>query len=216
VLFARWRPAIGQTVESLLEAGALTPDGVRFAGLARAQGQLLMSAPVLDEAAQIAAAVTLDHRLTWQLRHVAADAAEVAGLAAAYQRGAPGPEPTRTWVQEDVRKVDSGLRSRLLNLRYLEPARYRELRADGVLPLTEPDRLLLEGSSADAVQAYRTRIAGSADPQPDAWIGLALALHQLPPSPLQTALATKLVLMVEVHARLAGRTDPLDLASWFT
>ena len=97
---------------------------------------------------------------------MAADAAEVADLAAAYQRGEPCPGSARTWVQEDVRKVDSGLRSRLLNLRYLEPARYRELRADGVLPLSEPDRLLLEGKSDDATAAYRTRIADSADPQP--------------------------------------------------
>ncbi len=216
VLFARWRPAIGQAVQTLRLAGGLTPDGVRFAGLLQAQGQQLMSAPVPGEASQIAAEVALDHWLTWQIRHVAADAAEVASLAAAYQRGEPCPGSARTWVQDDVRKVDSGLRSRLLNLRYLEPARYRELRADGVLPLSEPDRLLLEGNSEDATAAYRTRIADSADPQPDAWAGLALALHQLPPSPIQSALATRLVLMFEVHARLAGRNDPLDLASWFT
>ncbi len=216
VLFARWRPAIGETVQTLLETGSLTPAGVRFAERLRAQGQQLMSAPVPAQAAQIAAEVALDHRLTWQLRHVATDAADVAGLADAYRRGEPCPGGARTWIQEDVRKVDSGLRSRLLNLRYLESARYRALRADGVLPLSEADRLLLERSSAAAVQAYRTRIADSADPQPDAWIGLALALHQLPPSPPRAALATRLAEVAEVHARLADRTDPLDLASWFT
>jgi hypothetical protein len=175
-----------------------------------------MGAPVPAEAAQIAAEVALDHRLTWQLRHVATD---VSGLADAYRRGEPCPGGARTWTQEDVRKVDSSLRSRLLNLRYLEPTRYRALCADGVLPLSEADRQLLERSSQAAVQAYRTRIADSADPQPDAWIGLALALHQLPPSPPRAALATRLVQMAEVHARLAEsgfRTDPLDLAGWFT
>jgi HEXXH motif-containing protein len=216
VLFARWRPAIGETVQTLLETGSLTPAGVRFAERLRARGQQLMSAPVPAQAGRIAAEVALDHRLTWQLRHVAADAADVAGLADAYRRGEPCPGRARTWTQEDVRKVDSGLRSRLLNLRYLEPARYRALCADGVLPLSMGDRLLLERSSEAAVQAYRTRIADSADPQLDAWIGLALALHQLPPSPTQAALATRLAQMAEVHARLAGRTDPLDLASWFT
>ena len=218
VLFARWRPAIGETVQTLLDNGSLTLAGVRFAERLRAQGQQLMSAPVSAEAARVAAEVALDHRLTWQLRHVAADAAAVAGVADAYRRGEPCPGRARTWVQEDVRKVDSGLRSRLLNLRYLEPARYRSLCADGVLPLGEADRLLLERSSEAAVQAYRTRIADSADPQPDAWIGLALALHQLP-SLSQAALATWLVEMAEVHVRLAGsgfRTDPLVLASWFT
>jgi HEXXH motif-containing protein len=219
VLFARWRPAIGETVQTLLETGSLTPAGVRFAERLRAQGQHLMTAPVPAEADRIAGEVALDHRLTWQLRHMATDAADVAGLADACRRGEPCLGRARSWVQEDVRKVDSGLRSRLLNLRYLEPARYRALCADGVLPLSEADRLLLEQSSEAAVQAYRTRIADSADPEPDAWIGLALALHQLPPSPPQAALATRLVQMAEVHARLAGsgfRTDPLDLASWFT
>lgn len=216
VLFARWRPAIGETVQTLLETGSLTPAGVRFAERLRAQGQQLMGAPVPAEAAQIAAEVALDHRLSWQLRHVATD---VSGLADAYRRGEPCPGGARTWTQEDVRKVDSSLRSRLLNLRYLEPTRYRALCADGVLPLSEADRLLLERSSQAAVQAYRTRIADSADPQPDAWIGLALALHQLPSSPPRAALATRLVQMAEVHARLAEsgfRTDPLDLAGWFT
>ena len=216
VLFARWRPAIGETVQTLLETGSLTPAGVRFAEGLRAQGQQLMSAPVPAQADRIAAEVALDHRLTWQLCHVATDAADVADLANAYRRGEPCPGRVRTWTQEDVRKVDSGLRSRLLNLRYLEPTRYRALCADGVLPLSEGDRLLFKRSSQAAIQAYRTQIADSADPQPDAWIGLALAMHQLPPSPPQAALATRLTQIAEVHARLAGRTDPLDLASWFT
>ena len=215
VLFARWRPAINRAVQTLLETGGLTPDGARFAALLRAQGPRLMSAPVPDEAGQIAAEVALDHWLTWQIRHVAADPAQVTELAAAYRRGDPFPGAAQTWVQEDVRKVDSGLRSRLLNLRYLEPARYRELYGGGVLPLGEPDRLLLEGKGAEAVAAYRQRIANSADPQPDAWAGLALAMHQLPLSPLRRPLACWLALMFEVHARLADHGDPLDLVSWF-
>jgi HEXXH motif-containing protein len=215
VLFARWRPAIGHAVQTLLETGSLTPDGERFAALLRAQGQRLMSAPVPEEAGQTAAEVALDHWLTWQIRHMAADAAQVAGLAAAYRRDDPFPGAARTWVHEDVRKVDSGLRSRLLNLRYLDPARYRELYDGGVLPLGEPDRLLLKRKGAEAVEAYRQRIAGSADPEPDAWVGLALAVHQLPQSPLRRPLASWLALMFEVHTCLADHSDPLDLVSWF-
>ena len=215
VLFARWRPTIDAAVQTLLETGGLTPDGARFAALLRARGRKLMSAPVPDEAGQIAAEVALDHRLTWQIRHVAADAAQVTELAAAYRRGDPCPGAARTWVQEDVRKVDSGLRSRLLNLRYLDPARYRDLYGGGVLPLGEPDRLLLERKGVKAVEAYRRWIAGSADPQPDAWVGLALATHQLPPSPLRGPLASWLPLLFEVHTRVADRRDPLDLVSWF-
>jgi len=99
-------------------------------------------------------------------------------------------------------------------MRYLAPARYRELCADGTLPLSEADRLLVSKQASAAVQAYRDQIAGAADPQPDAWIGLALALHQLPSSPLQMAFATHLPLMFDVHACLGGRSDPLDLAGW--
>jgi len=216
VHFARWGRAVGQATQTLLDTGSLTPDGVRFARLVRARGQQLVATPVSGEAAAIAAEAALDHWLTWQLRHVAADAAGVAELAAAYQRGEPFAGSARTWVQSDARKVDSGMRSRLLNLRYLDPPRYRELCADGVLPVSEPDRLLLDRRSEEAASAYRTRIADSDDPQPDSWIGLALALRQLSPSPLQAALATRLVLMFETYTRLAGRQDPLDLASWFT
>jgi HEXXH motif-containing protein len=216
VLFARWARAVGQATQTLLDTGSLTPYGVRFAGLVRAREQQLMTTLVSGEAAAIAAEAALDHWLTWQLRHVAADAAGVAELVAAYQRGEPFPGSVRTWVQPDVRKVDSGMRSRLLNLRYLDPPRYRELCADGVLPVSEPDRLLLDRRSEDAVIAYRTRIADSDDPQPDAWIGLALALQQVSPPPLQAALAARLVLMFEAYTRLAGRKDPLDLVSWFT
>jgi hypothetical protein len=100
-------------------------------------------------------------------------------------------------------------------MRYLAPARYRELCAGGVLPLSEADALLVNGNADAAIDAYRDQIAGSVVPQPDAWIGLALALHQLP-GPPPRAFTTDLALMFEVHACLDGRRDPLDLAGWFT
>jgi hypothetical protein len=100
-------------------------------------------------------------------------------------------------------------------MRYLAPGRYRELCADGILPLSGPDRLLLSKAAGAAVQAYRDLITSSATPRPDAWVGLTLALHQLPSSPLQTAFATHLPAMFEVHSFLGARSDPLELASWF-
>ncbi len=50
---------------------------------------------------------------------------------------------------------------------------------------------------------------------PHAWIGLALALHRLPASPVQAAFVTRLPLLSDVHACLSGRVDPVDLADWF-
>lgn len=218
VLFARWRPMIDRAVQTLLDTGCLTPAGVRFAGLLRKQGRDLLSEPVPSDAQEMASEVTLDHWLTWQIRHAATDPATVASLVAAYRHGEPFPKRLQPGVRvkEDIRKVDSAVRSRLLNMRYLAPTRYRELCADEILPLSEPDRLLLTKRTGAAIQAYCHRIADSADPEPDAWIGLALALHQLPTSPLQAAFATHLAVMFDVHACLEGWIDPLDLASWFT
>src|SRR4029077_16862633 len=117
-------------------------------------------------AQEIAREVTLDHWLTWQIRHGAADPADGMGLACVYAGGEPFPVAGRpaTSIQEDFRKVSASVRSRLLNMSYLEPARYRELCADGALPLSGPDRLLLSQATEAAVQGYRDLITGSADP----------------------------------------------------
>jgi hypothetical protein len=217
VHFARWRSMIDQAAQTLLRTGCLTPAGVRFVELLRTQGQQLEAEPLPGEARDIADQVALDHWLTWQVRHLAIDPAGVASLAAARRRGESARDRARpgTWIEADVRKVDASVRSRLLTMRYLAPARYRELCADGILALSEPDRLLVSGRAQAAVRAYRDEITASADPRPEAWIGLALALHQLPSSPLQAAFATELALMFEVHGCLGDRSDPLDLASWF-
>jgi HEXXH motif-containing protein len=214
---ARWRSAIDPATDTLLRAGCLTQAGARFVSLIRDQGRDLESESVPGSAQEIAKEVALDHWLTWQVRHLAIDAAGTASVAAAYQRGESFATQGQldVWIEEETRKVGSAVRSQLLNTRYLAPTRYRELCADGILPLSEADRLLVGRNAASAVQAYRDEIAGAADPQPNAWIGLALAQHQLPSSPLQTAFATHLPLMFDVHTCLGGRIDPLDLAAWF-
>lgn len=217
VQFARWRAATEDAVDTLLRTGCLTPDGVRFIGLLRDQEKALADEPVPSPAREIATEVALDHRLTWQIRHVATDAAAVTTLADAYRRSEPFPQQDRpeAWVGEDVRKLGSSVRSRLLNMSYLEPPRYRELCAEGVLPLSGPDRLLLGQDAEAAVRGYRDLIAGSADPQPDAWVGLGLALYRLPASALQDVFAAHLPVLFDVHSRLGAGCDPLDLAGWF-
>ena len=217
VQFARWRSALGTAVDTLMQTGCLTPAGVRFISLLHARSQALADEPVPGQADRIAREVALDHELTWQMRHTATAAAAAANLADAYRRGRPFPDQDRpaVGIQEDVRKLSSSVRSRLLTMSYLEPARYRELCADEVLPLSGPDHLLLGRDPEAAVHGYRDLISGSADPQPDAWIGLGLALHQLPASPLRSAFATQLPVMFDVHTRLGATCDPVDLASWF-
>ena len=217
VHFARWGQALDLAIRTLLEAASLNPDGRRFVTMLQAQARDVMSGTVSADARQIAAEVALDHGLTWQLRHLATDAAEVRELAAAYRGREPFPAQTTagTSIAEDTRKVGTTARSRMLSERYLAPARCRELLTDGNLALGEADRLFLSDRKTEAVQAYRDQIAGSADPQPDAWIGLALALHRLPATPAQAVFATRLPLLFDVHACLSGRVDPVDLADWF-
>ena len=217
VHFARWRSMIDQAAQTLLRTDCLTPADMRFVELLRIQGLQLQAEPLPADAWEIAAQVALDHWLTWQIRHLAIDPAGVASLAAARRRGEHAWNQARpgTWIEADTRKVDSSVRSRLLTMRYLAPPRYRELCANGILALSEPDRLLVGGQAEAAARAYRDEIAASPDPRPEAWIGLALALHQIPSSPLQPIFATELTLMFEVHSYLGDRSDPLDLASWF-
>ena len=168
-------------------------------------------------AGEIAAQVALDHWLTWQVRHLAIDRAGVASIAAAYRRGESARDQVRprTWIEEETREVGSTVRSRLLCMRYLAPALFRELWADGALGLSRADRLLMEGAADAAVQAYCDEIADSAGPRPDAWIGLALALHQLPSTAAEEAIGDDIALILEVHSKLGGLSNPLDLARWF-
>jgi HEXXH motif-containing protein len=217
VQFARWRTATGDAIDTLLQTSCLTPEGVRFTSLLRDQERALSDEPVPGPALRIAGEAALEHRLTWQIRHMATDTAAVAELADAYRQSEPFPGQDRpeAWVQEDARKLSSSVRSRLLNMSYLEPARYRELCAEGVLPLSGADRLLLGQDAEAAVRGYRDLITDSADPQPDAWVGLALALHRLPASALQKTFAHRLPVLFDVHSRLGAGYDPLDLAGWF-
>jgi hypothetical protein len=143
----------------------------------------------------------------------------VAQLAAAYQDGEPlsGLALPEVRIEEERRKVAAATRSRVLNMRFLEPQRYRELREAGMPELSEAERFLISGQTSMAVQAYRDEISVSPEPLPEAWTGLALSIHLLAETPLLSAFATRLPLMVDLHACLLAQgvmSDPLELAAW--
>ena len=218
VLYERWRLAVELVAGFLLDKGFLTPAGVRFVTALRERARSRESDPVPAEASVIAREVALDNWLTWQLTHTAVDAAGVAGLTAAYQRGEPavGQVLPETWIEDDLRKIDSALRSRLLNTRYQDPRRYRQLSATGSSALGAADALLICGNANAAVAAYREVLA--AEPDPAAWIGLALAVQRLPSMPSRPVFTVHLPLLFEMHACLASQgicADPVDLAAWF-
>jgi HEXXH motif-containing protein len=213
VLYERWRLAIELAIGPVLDKGHLTPDGVRFVTVLKERGQRRRSGPVPAEATEIAWEVTFDNWLTWQLTHTALDAAGVAGLAAAYQRGEPlsGQALPEAWIEDDIRKIDSIPRSRLLTMRFQEPRRYRRLSATDIPELGAADALLVRGDTDAAVAAYRAGLA--AEPDPAAWIGLALAIHRLPVMSSRPVLAVHLPLLFEMHACLAScgsHADPLE------
>jgi hypothetical protein len=101
-------------------------------------------------------------------------------------------------------------------MRCQEPQRYRQLSAADIPELGPADALLVRGNTNAAVAAYRERLA--AEPDPAAWLGLALAIHRLPATPSRPVFASRLPLLFEMHASLADQgilADPLDLAAWF-
>jgi HEXXH motif-containing protein len=219
VLFERWRLAIELVSGNLLSSGFLTPEGVRFVTVLREQAQQRDPEPVPAEAAEIARDVALCDWLTWQLRHTALDAARVARLAAAYQRGESrgGQSLPEEWIKDDFRDTAHAVpRSRLLDMRFQKPQQYRQLSAADAVGLSAPDAQLVLGNASAAVAAYRAAIR--ADPDPAAWIGLALAVHRLPAEKSRVVFVTRLPLLFEMHAHLAEQginVDPLDLAAWF-
>lgn len=218
VLYERWRSTIELVTGTLLEKGVLTPTGVRFVTALRERARRQESGPVPAEAREVAREIALDNWLTWQLRHTALDPAGIERLAAAFKRGEPlgGQALPEAWIEDDIRKIDSIARSRLLNMRCQEPRRYRQLSAADLPELGAADTLLIHGNASAAAVAYREGLA--VEPDPAAWIGLALAIHRLPAMSSQPVFASRLPLLFEVHARLAEQgihADPLDVAARF-
>jgi len=219
VTFERSRSMIESATATLLRTDCLTSTGTRFVSTLRDKGKRLGAATVPANVRAIAREATLDHWLTWQLRHAAIDATTVAQLAAAYQDGEPlsGLALPEVRIEEERRKVAAATRSRVLNMRFLEPQRYRELREAGMPELSEAERFLISGQTSMAVQSYRDEISVSREPLPEAWTGLALSIHLLAETPLLSAFATRLPLMVDLHACLLAQgvmSDPLELAAW--
>ena len=214
VLFARWRPTIGETVQTLLETGSLTPAGVRFAERLRARTQL-MSVPVPAQAAQIAAEVALDtgspgSSATW--RPIAGG-----GLADAYRRG-DRARAGLTWMQEDVRKVDSGLRSRLLNLRYLDRPATGRCAPTGCSRSARPTACCSSGAAKPRFwpTAHGSPIPPTRSPTPgSAWRSRCTSSRRRRAGGAGHP-AGAAGRGARPARRSGFRTDPLDLASWFT
>ena len=219
VLYERWRSAIELVTGTLLEKGFLTPAGAYIVTALRERAQDQEGAvPVPDDAVEIAREITLDNWLTWQFRHTAIDTADVRGLVAAYRCGeSPGRQALPgAWIEDNIRTVNSAARSRLLNMRCQDPQGYRQLTTADLADLSTADAFLVQENANAAVAAYRERLA--AEPDPAAWLGLALAIHRLPTMSSRSVFASLLPWLFEMHICLADQgiqVDPLDMAAWF-
>ena len=101
-------------------------------------------------------------------------------------------------------------------MRFQEPRRYEQLSATDLPELGAADALLLRGDADTAIAAYCGALANQADPA--AWIGLTLAVHRLPSSPLRPVLAAtcRAYSKCTPASPASGiHADPLELAGWF-
>jgi hypothetical protein len=221
VLYERWRPTIAAAADTLLaREDCLTPEGIQFVRAVREHGLRLASRQVPENARTMAEQVRHDHWNTWQLRHIAVDPAGVAMSSAAFLDGespASGYLPTGELVSY-TRRVDGVARTRILNMRHLDPKRLRDLRVNGVDSLSPADRLLIEGKADEAILAFRAEILSVDVPAPEDWVGLATAAT-MAEDPKATAFATHLPLLFEIHRHLVSKGimhDPMDLAAWLS
>jgi HEXXH motif-containing protein len=220
VLYERWQPTVEATCDSLLGLeGCLTPDGERFVRTLREQGRMLETGLAPDSARDMAEEVTLDHWLTWQLRHMAVEPAGVAAAATAFLRREMVDRealPPRK-IAAYTRQVGGVARSRMLDMRHLDPKRFRHLRNSGALQLSQADGLMLDGRAGEAALAYRAEILAADSPVPHSWVGLAGTACRTGPPVLREAFASGLPLLFEMHGCLTAQgvqSDPMDLAAW--
>jgi HEXXH motif-containing protein len=219
--FTLWRMSIECAFRTMIRARCLTPTGLRFVRQLYAWERDLIYDPIPLDAQEMAAEAALDHQLTWQLKHVGIEAAGVQRLAAAYLRNEAysAQAPPATWIGRDIRILSQTAdnRSRLLTTRFLAPARFRELCQKGKILADEADVFLVGRKTRLAIKGYREQITRSPEQRPEAWIGLALALHQLAESPFKPAFGARITLLFDLYYCLSAqgeRRDPLELARW--
>lgn len=221
--FARWRERVSRVMDVLMSAGELTPTGRRFVEGMRATHAPWWDEPVPAESTQLASNAAEDHWIGWRLRNRRPHPESIRELAAAWLEGgcaSPRTVPTET-VDRD-RTLVHNVRLDLTGLRISDPERFARLCADpaelaATVPgVTAGDAAYARADYADAVTLYRKEISAEPD-SIEAWIGLALAQHNLHPG-RQSSLRScpEVVYAVHQQARASSgvSADPEILADW--
>lgn len=177
--FALWREQTWHALQSLHADAGLTKLGRRFAaGMATTMRRWWVEA--VDQ--HIAAAAQLavqDHRAGWRVRHLQTDSAYIAKLARDFSQGHTAridDWPTPRMVP-DLGVSWTHQRIALARLRLTAPDEFHRLSSRNAAHHGHHpgDVALVSGNYRIAANAYARQLAADPD-QPDAWVGLALAV----------------------------------------
>ncbi|MFH8664501.1 aKG-HExxH-type peptide beta-hydroxylase [Streptomyces anulatus] len=227
---AHWWPQVHDAFAVLRTSPRLTPAGRQFLALAeRASDRPEELLGIPDNVALLAREAVIGNRARWRIHHLRATPAEVADCVAAWRAGTllPAHAGTAPLLVPDPAVPATAPATALL----------RRVAVGAAAPGDPLDVTPGTGDESVGVRTALARVRGDAalarrlctdriadDPQdPEAWIGLGLALRragrEMPPEVAAArALSHRPELIRAIHAALTaelGQTvDPVSLAAW--
>ncbi len=219
VEFARRSLGAFEAAETLAASSALSEAGQAFVAGMRDRLAEWRREPVRDLARLDASEIATEHRIRWRLAHVRPGRAVIDRLARARLGGSPTPPGLSRPPTVAVRPHRSlpPTRFRLLELRYRDEARFRQL-IQTERTLNEADSALLRGDDVAAETLYLRRIEAREDL--DAWAGLILVRHRIAPAGTGRLLRERPEIAVALYRRLSMLSDtapnPGALIAWLS
>jgi HEXXH motif-containing protein len=216
--FARWREQTWRVVDALVQSGHLTSTGHDLLMGMRDTLCGWRGETVPTEAAVAARSANADHWLSWRIRNLAPDPAEVERLAKAWLTGArPSRRGRESILAISHDTVELNPRLDLLCIRLRDPSLFasKYLHTPDPPPgdVTDGDIAYASGDMRTAVNHYRKLI--TADPcRKSAWAGLAVAGNWPQFSTLGQHPELVYALYQRIRELTATELDPVDLASW--
>lgn len=222
LLFAYRRAQVRDAIDVVRALPTLTDLGQQFVDIAAGRIAACDEEPVDADVLDAVAAMTVDHRATWRMRHHHVDTNYVDRLSAAWSRGhaATAPTPRTLTVRSDERRVTPSRRNAMTRLKLLDPDGFADLfrrhdhTVDGAVTA---DLAYVSGDHARSTEIYAARISrDSTDWQ--SWIGLGLCALAQGDQASARGLLDWPAVVVAAHDRLRQPTgitaDPIAVASW--
>jgi HEXXH motif-containing protein len=205
-MFAHHREQVRTALARLGPAPELTETGARFLEVAAARLAACGEMAVPHELADIVALLSAEHRLAWQLRHLAVPEEHVEQLTGRWLAGEPAPHNVVVpALRADHRRDARSRLADLLRMRAVEPERL----ATDPGPAAPGEIELVRGSRAEASAAFADRVRADADDDA-AGVGLLLATRAAD-LPVETVAAT----YRRIRTSSDAPPDPVSLVVWF-